>query len=60
MLYALNIVKMYAKIHISYRINWFSDFVQCPDSKELEDKNIWKLDPFPSLGEGRHLLCWVP
>jgi hypothetical protein len=43
---------------ITHRINWFSDFVHRPDSKELEDKNTTfrKLDLFPSSGEGRHLL----
>jgi hypothetical protein len=49
-------------IKITYRINGFSNFVQRPDSKELDDKNTTfrKLDLFPSSGEGRHLLCWVP
>jgi hypothetical protein len=44
------------------RIKGFLDFVHHPDSKELEDKNMmfWKLDPFPSSGEGRHLFCSVP
>jgi hypothetical protein len=44
------------------RIKGFSDFVHRPDSTELEDKNMTfrKLDLFPSSGEGRHLLCWVP
>jgi hypothetical protein len=43
-------------------IKGFSDFVLRPDSKELVDKNMTfqKLDLFPSSGEGRHLLCWVP
>jgi hypothetical protein len=43
-------------------MNGFSDFVYCPDSKELEDKKTTfrKLDLFPSSGEGRHLLCWLP
>jgi hypothetical protein len=47
---------------ITHRINGFSDFVNRPDSKELEDKNTTfrKLDLFSSSGEGRHLLCWVP
>jgi hypothetical protein len=37
-----------------HRINAFSNFVHRPDSKELEDKNtmFWKLDLFPSSGEG--------
>jgi hypothetical protein len=45
-----------------YRIKGLSDFVHRPDSKELDGKNttFWKLDLFPSLGEGRHLLCWIP
>jgi hypothetical protein len=45
-----------------HRIYGFSDFVQRLDSKELEDKNTTfrKLDLFPSSGERRHLLCWVP
>jgi hypothetical protein len=45
-----------------HRINGVSDFVHRPDSKELEDKNTTfrKLDLFPSSGDGRHLLCWVP
>jgi hypothetical protein len=25
-----------------------------------EKTAFWKLDLFPSSGEGRHLLCWVP
>jgi hypothetical protein len=44
------------------KINGVSDFVHRPDSKELENKNTTfrQLDLFPSSGEGRHLLCWVP
>jgi hypothetical protein len=47
---------------IILRINGFSDFIHHADSKELEDKNttFQKLDLFPSLGEGRYLLCSVP
>jgi hypothetical protein len=47
---------------ITRRIKRFSDFVHRPDYKELEDRNTTfrKLDLFPSSGEGRHLLCWVP
>jgi hypothetical protein len=47
---------------ITHRINGFLDFIHHLDSKELEDKNMTfrKLDLFPSSGEGRHLLCWVP
>jgi hypothetical protein len=44
-----------------HRINGVSDFVHSPYSKELENKKTFlKLDLFPSSGEGRHLLCWVP
>jgi hypothetical protein len=47
---------------VIYRINGFSDFVHHPDSEESENKNTTfrKPDLFPSSGEGRHLLCWVP
>jgi hypothetical protein len=40
----------------------FSDFVQRPDSKALEDKNTMfrKLDLFLSSCDGETLLCWVP
>jgi hypothetical protein len=45
-----------------HKINWFSDFVHCLYSKELEDKSttFQKLDLFLPSGKGRHLLCWVP
>jgi hypothetical protein len=29
-------------------------------SELLENTTFRKLDLFPSSGEGRHLLCWVP
>jgi hypothetical protein len=53
---------MFVNTNSSDRINGFSDFVHRPDSKELEDKNTTfrKLDLFPSSGEERHLLCYVP
>jgi hypothetical protein len=37
-------------------------FWTCPLSSILEIENtaFWKLDLFPSSGEGKHLLCWVP
>jgi hypothetical protein len=43
---------------ITHRIKGFSDFVQHPDSKELEDKitTFRKLDVFPFSGEGRQWL----
>jgi hypothetical protein len=46
----------------THRSNGFLGFVHRPDSKELEDKNTTfrKMDLFPSSGEERHLLCWVP
>jgi hypothetical protein len=45
-----------------HKIKGVSDFVHRPNSEELDDKNTTfrKLDLFPSSGEGRHLLCWVP
>jgi hypothetical protein len=58
----LSEAKSFLNFRISHRINGVLDFVQRPDSKELEDKNTTfrKLDLFPSSDEGRHLLCWVP
>jgi hypothetical protein len=61
-------VKLWEALYIKvskvfkHRINGFSDFIHHPDSKELENKKdenvaFWKLDLFPSSGEGRHLLC---
>jgi hypothetical protein len=55
-----NKLKIKTKFHLG--LKGFSDFVHRLDSNELEDKNTTFriLDLFPSSGEGRHLLCWVP
>jgi hypothetical protein len=47
---------------ITHRNIGFSDFVHRPDFFKYQWKNTTfrKLDLFPSSGEGRHLLCWVP
>jgi hypothetical protein len=47
-------------LYICLRITGVLDFVHHPEFQKLENAMFRTLDLFPSSGEGRHLLCWIP